>query len=74
LQAFLRSAILYCYFRKVSATDDRLEDLKKRLAEAEEENAMLKKVAAKNEEDLRVLGEHSTMMECEASDASKARD
>jgi hypothetical protein len=52
----------------------RPEDLKKRLAKAEKENAKLKEAAAKNEADLRVLGEHSTMMECEASDASKARD
>jgi chromosome segregation ATPase len=29
---------------------------------------------AKHEEDLRVLAEHSAMMECETSDASKARD
>jgi predicted nucleic acid-binding Zn-ribbon protein len=74
LQAFLRLAILYYYFRKVSATGDGLEDLKKRLVEAKEELAMLKKVVAKNEEDLRVLGEHSAMMVCEAFDASKARD
>jgi chromosome segregation ATPase len=46
----------------------------KKLAEAEEENARLKAVVAKNEDDLRVLGEHSAVMECEASDASKARD
>jgi hypothetical protein len=31
-------------------------------------------VVAKHEDDLRVLGEHSVMMEIEASDASKARD
>jgi putative NADH-flavin reductase len=42
--------------------------------EVEEENATLKKAVAKHEEDLRVLAEHSAMMECEASDASKARD
>jgi hypothetical protein len=29
---------------------------------------------AENEEDLRVLRQHSAMMECEVSDASKARD
>jgi chromosome segregation ATPase len=46
----------------------------KKLAEAEEENARLKAVVAKNEDDLRVLGEHSAVMECEAFDASKARD
>jgi hypothetical protein len=48
--------------------------LKKKLEEAEEENAKLKVVIAKHEDDLRVLGEHSAVMECEASDASKARD
>jgi septal ring factor EnvC (AmiA/AmiB activator) len=74
LQAFLRSTILYCYLHKVSAFDDRPEGLQKRLTEAEEENANLKKAVAKHEEDLRVLGEHSAMMECEASNASKARD
>jgi chromosome segregation ATPase len=31
-------------------------------------------VVAKHEDDLRVLGEHSAMMEVEASDASKRRD
>jgi predicted nucleic acid-binding Zn-ribbon protein len=74
LQAFLRSALLYFYFRKVSATDDGAEDLKKKLVKAKEENAKLKAVVAKNEEDLRVLREHSTMMESKAFNASKARD
>jgi predicted lipid carrier protein YhbT len=74
LQAFLRSTVLYCYLRKVSAFNDRPEGLRKKLTEAEEESVNLKKVVAKHEEDLRVLGEHSAMMECEASDASKARD
>jgi vacuolar-type H+-ATPase subunit I/STV1 len=74
LQAFLRSTVLYCYLRKVSASDDGPEGLRKKLTEAKEESANLKKVVAKHEEDLRVLGEHSAMMECEASDASKARD
>jgi chromosome segregation ATPase len=74
LQAFLRSTILYCYMRKVSASDGGPESLRGRLTEVEEENATLKKAVAKHEEDLRVLAEHSANMECEASDASKARD
>jgi chromosome segregation ATPase len=65
---------MYCHFRKVSVTDDGAEDLRKKLSEAEEENARLRAVVAKHEDDLRVLGEHSTVMECEASDASMARD
>jgi hypothetical protein len=48
-------AILYCYFRKVSATGDRAEDLKKKLAEVEEENTKLKAVITKHEDDLRAL-------------------
>jgi predicted phage gp36 major capsid-like protein len=64
---------LYCYLRKVSV-EDGLEALQKRLTEAEEENANLRKAVAKHKEDLRVLAEHSAVMECEASDASKARD
>jgi chromosome segregation ATPase len=44
------------------------------LAEAEEENARLKAMVAKHEDNLRVLGKHSAVMECEASDASKARN
>jgi hypothetical protein len=60
--------------RKVSASDDGPENLQRRLSEVEEENANLKKSVAKHEEDLRVLAEHSAVMECEASDASKARD
>jgi chromosome segregation ATPase len=56
------------------ATDDGAEDLKKKLAEVEEENTKLKAVVAKHKDDLQVLEEHSVMMECEASDASKARD
>jgi chromosome segregation ATPase len=64
---------LYCYLRKVSV-EDGLEALQKRLTEAEEENANLRKAVAKHKEDLRVLADHSAVMECEASDASKARD
>jgi hypothetical protein len=45
------------------ATDDGAEDLKKKLAEVEEENTKLKAVVAKHKDDLRVLGEHSVMME-----------
>jgi hypothetical protein len=60
--------------RKVSASDDGPASLQRRLSEVEEENANLKKSVAKHEDDLRVLAEHSAMMECEASDASKARD
>jgi hypothetical protein len=74
LQAFLRSTVLYCYIRKVSTFDSGQSDLQRRLSEIEEENANLKRSVAKHEEDLRVLAEHSAMMECEASDASKARD
>jgi DNA repair exonuclease SbcCD ATPase subunit len=74
LQAFLRSTILYCYMRKVSPSDGEPENQPGRLSEVEEENANLKKAVAKHEEDLRVLAEHSAMMECEASDAAKARD
>jgi chromosome segregation ATPase len=60
--------------RKVSASDSGPENLQGRLSEVEEENTNLKKFVAKHEKDLRVLAEHSAMMECEASDASKARD
>jgi chromosome segregation ATPase len=74
LQAFLRSTVLYCYMRKVSTSDSGPSNLQKRLSEIEEENAILKRSVAKHEEDLRVLAEHSAMMECEASDASMARD
>jgi hypothetical protein len=52
LQSFLRSAILYCYFRKVSASDSGEEELKRKLEVAEEENARLKAVVAKHEDDL----------------------
>jgi hypothetical protein len=74
LQAFLRSTVLYCYMRKVSTSDSGPSNLQRRLSEIEEENAILKRSVAKHEEDLRVLAEHSAMMECEASDASMARD
>jgi chromosome segregation ATPase len=74
LQGFLRSLFIYCYFWKVTAMDEGADDLKKRLVEAEEENARLKEVVAKKEEDLQVLGQHSAVMEYEALDASKARD
>jgi predicted nuclease with TOPRIM domain len=74
LQGSLRSTLLYCYIWKVLASDDRTEDLKKKLAEAEGENAKLKEAIAKMEEDLQLLGYHSALMECEASDASKAKD
>jgi chromosome segregation ATPase len=60
--------------RKISASDGGPESLQGKLTEVEEENATLKKAVAKHEEDIRVLAEHSAMMECEASDASKARD
>ena len=45
----------------------------KRLEEVEEENAKLKATVEKMEE-LRVLGQHSAVMECEASDTFMARD
>jgi hypothetical protein len=51
--------------RKVSTSDGGSENLQGRLSEVEEENANLKKAVAKHEEDLRVLAEHSAMMECE---------
>jgi chromosome segregation ATPase len=60
--------------RKVSPSDGEPENQPGRLSEVEEENANLKKAVAKHEEDLRVLAEHSAMMECEASDAAKAKD
>jgi hypothetical protein len=56
LQGSLRSTLLYCYIWKVLASDDRTEDLKKKLAEAEGENAKLKEAIAKTEEDLQLLG------------------
>ena len=62
---------MYYYFRKVSKIED-AGTSNKRLEEVEEENAKLKKAVAKMEEELRVLGQHSAMMECEASDASMA--
>jgi hypothetical protein len=74
LKGFLRLTLLYCYFRKVSASDDGTEDFKKKLAEAEGENTKLKEIVAKKEKDLQLLGQHSALMECEASDASKAKD
>jgi hypothetical protein len=52
LQSFLRSAILYCYFRKVSTSDSGEEELKRKLAAAEEENTRLKAVVPKHEDDL----------------------
>jgi chromosome segregation ATPase len=60
--------------RKVSTSDSGPSNLQGRLSEIEEENTNLKRSVAKHEEDLRVLAEHSAMMECEASDALKARD
>jgi chromosome segregation ATPase len=74
LQSFLRSVILYYYFRKVSAEDNGEEGLRKELAEAKEENVRLKAVVTKHEDDLQVIADHSAMMEIEASDALKARD
>ena len=64
--------MIYCYFRKVSEIED-VGTSNKRLEEAEEENAKLKEAAAKMEEELRVLGQHFTAMEGEASDASTAQ-
>jgi chromosome segregation ATPase len=74
LQGFLRSTLLYCYFRKVSTFDDGTEDLKKKLAEAEGENAKLEEAVAKKKKDLQLLSQHSALMEYEASNASKAKD
>ena len=49
-------------------------DFKKNLEEVEEENTKLKEAMVKMEEKLRILGRHSAVMECEALDASMARD
>ena len=73
MQGFLRCLLIYCYFRKVSAIEEAGTSTK-RLKEVDEENAKLKEVVAKMEEELRVLGQHSTVIECEASDASVARE
>jgi hypothetical protein len=54
LQGFLRSLLIYCYFRKVSTIEKEAETSRKRLAEAEGENAKLKEAVARMEE-LRVL-------------------
>ena len=72
-QGFLRSLLIYYYFRKVSTIEE-VETLKKRLEEVEGKNAKLKEVVAKMEEELRILSQHSAVMECKASDASMARD
>ena len=72
LQGFLRCTLIYCYFRKVSEIKD-TGTSNKRLEEVEEENAKLKEAMAKMEEELRVLGQHSAVMECEALNASMAR-
>ena len=63
--------LIYCYFRKVSAIEE-AGTSKNKLEEAEEENAKLKEAVAKTEDELRVHGQHSAVMECEASDASIA--
>ena len=72
MQGFLRCALIYCYFQKVSKIED-AGTSDKRLEEVEEENAKLREVVAKMEEELRVLGQHSAVMECEVSGASMAR-
>jgi hypothetical protein len=56
--------LIYSYFRKVSTSDEEAETLKRRL----------KEVVAEKEEELLLLGQHSAVMECKASEASKARD
>jgi predicted nucleic acid-binding Zn-ribbon protein len=48
--------------------------LKKKLAEAKEENARLKENLAKQNEEILILGQHSSVIEYEASEASMARD
>ena len=58
---------------KVSNTEE-AKTSKKRLKKVEEENVKLKEVMAKMEEELQILGQHSVVMECEASDASQAQD
>jgi hypothetical protein len=73
LQGFLRSLLIYYYFRKVSSTEE-AKTSRRRLEEAEGENAKLKEAVAKMEEELRVFGQHSADMECEASDDTKAKD
>jgi hypothetical protein len=65
--------LIYCYFRKVSETEGEGTS-KQRLEEVKEENAKLKEALAKRDEELRILGQHSVVMECEASDASMARE
>ena len=73
MQGFLRCLLIYCYFQKVSTTEEAGTSTR-RLEEVEGENTKLKETMAKVEEELRVLGQHLAMMECEASDASMARD
>ena len=48
---FLKCLLIYCYFRKVSAIEEAGTSTQ-RLKEVEEENAKLKKIVAKMEEEL----------------------
>ena len=66
--------LIYSYFRKVSTSEEEARSLRKKLTEVEKENAKLKETVAKQNEDLLTLGKHLSIMECEASEASMARD
>jgi chromosome segregation ATPase len=48
--------------------------LKKKLNESEEEKARLKETLANQEEEFLILGKHSSVMEYDAFEDSKARD
>ena len=65
--------LIYCYIRKVS-TIEQVKTPNKRLSKVKGESVKLKEAVVKMEEELRILGQQSAVMECEASDASKARD
>ena len=73
-QAFVKSLLLYSYARKVSVTQARAEGLRKKLVDIVQENAKLRETLAKQDEELLILGRHSSVMQCEASKASMAKD
>ena len=73
-QTFVKSLLLYSYSQKVSGAQEWTESLRKKLNESEQENTKLKETLAKQDEELLILGKHSSVMQCEASVASMARD
>ncbi|XP_059435561.1 uncharacterized protein LOC132168582 [Corylus avellana] len=74
LTGIMRSLVLYCYFWKVANdSTTKTNTLQGLVTDLEAENARLKEVVAKQDEELLLLGQQQSIMQAETSEMATAR-